>query len=453
MNFPKDFTWGAATSAYQIEGAWDEDGRAPSIWDTFTRQKGRIEDSSNGDITCDHYHRFKEDISLMREIGIKAYRFSASWSRVLPLGRGKVNAKGLDFYERLVDELLKNEITPFLTLYHWDLPQALEDEGGWTSRDTAFAFSEYADILSRRLGDRVKHWITHNEPSVAAFSGYQYGDHAPGVKDLKTALRVSHHFLLSHGLAIPILKKNSPDSEIGITLVNIPAEPASKSAEDQEAAKSFDGYYNRWFLDPLYGRGYPEDKLEEYTCRGYLPEKGKSFIRKGDLEKIATPFDFLGVNYYFRLLIKSETLSNGEKHFSNVPPKRKAEFTEMNWEVYPKGLYNALKRIAADYRPAKIYITENGASYSDAPGKDRKVHDARRISYLKNHFLEAYRALEEGVPLAGYFVWSLLDNFEWAKGFGQRFGIIWVDYKTQKRIIKDSGLWYHKVIKGIRDKG
>ena len=448
MDFPKDFTWGAATSAYQIEGAWNEDGRGASIWDTFTRQKGRIEDSSNGDVACDHYHRFKEDVSLMKEIGVKAYRFSVSWSRILPLGRGKINPKGLDFYKRLVDELLKNGIIPFATLYHWDLPQALEDEGGWRSRETAFAFSEYADVLSRSLGDRIKHWITHNEPSVAAFSGYQYGDHAPGVKDLKAALRVSHHLLLSHGLAVPILKKNSPDSEIGITLVNIPAEPASKSAKDREAVRSFDGYYNRWFLDPLYGRGYPEDKLGEYIQSGDLPEREKSFIKKDDLEKIASPFNFLGINYYFRLLIKNEILPNGEKHFASVPPKGKAGYTEMGWEVYPAGLYNALKRVSADYNPAKIYITENGVSYSDGPGKDGKVHDAKRIEYLKNHFLEAYRAFKEGVPLKGYFVWSLLDNFEWAKGFSQRFGIIWVDYKTQKRIIKNSGLWYRKVIEG-----
>jgi beta-glucosidase len=355
--FPKDFVWGAATSAYQIEGAFDADGRGESIWDRFCRTPGKVEDGATGDVACDHFHRWREDVALMKDLGLQAYRFSISWPRVLPEGRGTVNEKGLDFYSRLVDALLEAGITPFATLFHWDLPQRLQDAGGWPSRATADAYLDYVETTTRRLGDRVQHWITHNEPWCASFLSHQVGRHAPGWTDWPAALAASHHLLLSHGAAVPIVRAHSPGAEVGITLNLTPAEPASASRADRDACRHFDGYFNRWFLDPVHGRDYPADMIRDYADAGRLPSDWSSLVRPRDLETIAVPTDFLGVNYY-------------------------------------------------------------------------------------------NRAVEAGVPLHGYFVWSLLDNFEWDRGYSQRFGIVWVDYATQRRIPKDTALWYRRVIAG-----
>ncbi|HVK69080.1 MAG TPA: GH1 family beta-glucosidase [Polyangium sp.] len=444
--FPENFVWGTATSSYQIEGAVNEDGRGESIWDRFSKTPGKVNDGSNGDVACDHYHRYRDDVALMKDLGVHAYRFSVAWPRVLPKGRGATNAAGLDFYERLVDTLLAAGIEPYLTLYHWDLPQALQDEGGWTNRATAEAFAAYADVVSKRLGDRVKKWITHNEPWCAALLSNQIGLHAPGLRDYRAALSVSHHLLLSHGLAVPVLRQNSPGAEVGITLNFAPTFPASRSAADLDAARHHDGYFNRWFLDPLFGRHYPADMIADYIAAGHLPPEGFTDVRPGDLKIIATPCDFLGVNYYNRTVTRSDKVPEEENLPRTVHVAPRSEWTDMEWEVYPDGLRQLLTRLHLEYGPAKLYVTENGASYSDGPDAEGRVRDERRTRFLRDHFLAARRAIDAGVPLAGYFVWSLLDNFEWERGYTQRFGIVWVDYTTQKRIPKDSALWYRGVI-------
>jgi beta-glucosidase len=404
-------------------------------------------DGSTGDVACDHYHRWAEDIALMKELGLKAYRFSISWPRVLPAGRGKVNQAGLDFYDRLVDGLLEAGIEPFPTLFHWDLPQALQDEGGWESRATAEAFVEYADVVSRRLGDRVKHWITHNEPWTVMVMGYQLGMHAPGLKDVAASLRVSHHLLLSHGWAVPALRRNSPGAEVGITLVLFPLVPGPDSVTVTPTFRRFDGRYNRWFLDPLYGRRYPADVAADYVEAGCLPTDGPAFVEPGDLEAIAAPTDFLGVNYYTPVILRSEVPPGSDEEPMVLlyhGPDR--EYTDIGMMVYPDGLRHLLDRLHFEYLPGKIYITENGASYSDGPDGKGRVRDQRRLTFLRDHMAAAHRAIECGAPLAGYFVWSLVDNFEWNFGFAQRFGIVWVDYETQRRIPKDSAHWYRQVI-------
>lgn len=452
--FPKDFIWGTATSSYQIEGAANEDGRGESIWDRFSKTPGKVNDGGNGDIACDHYHRYRDDIALMKNLGVRAYRFSTAWPRIIPTGRGTVNNAGLDFYDRIVDTLLAAGIEPFVTLYHWDLPQVLQDEGGWANRATAEAFAEYARVVGKRLGDRVKKWITHNEPWCASMLSHQMGLHAPGIKDWRTALSASHHLLLSHGLAVPILRECSPNAEVGITLNLTPTVPASRSAADIDAARNFDGYFNRWFLDPLFGRHYPADMIADYIEAGHLPPEGLTDVRPGDLKTIATPCDFLGVNYYNRTVMRSNKVPEEQNlpRTEHLAPRE--EWTEMGWEVYPDGLRQILTRVHLEYGPAKLYVTENGASYSDPPNSEGRVPDEKRRVFLRDHFIAARRAMDAGAPLAGYFVWSLLDNYEWERGYTQRFGIVWVDYTTQKRIPKDSALWYQKVItKGIVDDG
>ena len=441
VQFPDQFLWGTATASYQIEGAWDEDGKGESIWDRFSHTPRKIKHGDTGEVACDHYHRYADDVRLMADLGLKAYRFSVSWPRILPAGRGAVNQKGLDFYSRLVDELLGANITPFITLYHWDLPQVLQEEGGWPVRSTAEAFVEYADVLSRHLGDRVKHWITLNEPWVSSFLGYQIGAHAPGLQDTATAVRAAHHLLLGHGLAVPAIRQNSPEAEVGITLNFTYAQPASASAHDYRLYRFQDGYNNRWFLDPIYGRGYPADMVAFF---GELFPDGMEFVQPGDMETIGVHTDFLGVNYYTRMVARD----NGAP--DNLPqaviPAPPNEHTEMGWEVYPDGLYKLLNRIYFDYEAPKLYITENGCSYGDGPDENGRVADQRRIHYLRDHFQAAHRARQNGVPLAGYFVWSFMDNFEWAEGYEQRFGLVYVDYATQQRILKDSALWYKEVI-------
>lgn len=442
-HFPDNFLWGVATSSYQIEGAWNEDGKGESIWDRFSHTPGNIVDASTGDIACDHYHLWPEDIALMKSFNIQAYRFSISWPRILPEGRGRINQAGLDFYGRLVNGLLEAGIVPFVTLYHWDLPQVLQDQGGWPERDTAEAFAEYAHVVSRSLGDRVTQWITHNEPWCASFLGYQIGVHAPGIQNMSAAVQASHHILLSHGLAVPVIRQNSPNAEVGITLNFEEITPASPSAADYHAARRRQGHFFRWFLDPVYGRHYPADIVAHYQEEGFLPD-GMDFVQEGDMETIAAPTDFLGVNYY------SRNISRDEEAVDNLPqtrfPPPASELTEMGWEIYPEGLYNLLNRFHFEYQIPKIYITENGCSYMDGPDEDGRINDQRRINYLHSHLNAVLRAINNGVPVAGYMQWSLMDNFEWAYGYQQRFGIVYVDYETQNRIPKDSAYWYRDVI-------
>ncbi len=445
--FDRQFIWGCATSAFQIEGGASADGRGESIWDRFSKKPGNVAEGHDGDVACDHYNRYRGDVDLMKELGMKAYRFSISWPRILPDGRGAVNEKGLSFYDELVDALLEREITPWVTLYHWDLPQILEDEGGWPNRKTAYAFAEYTEAVSRRLGDRVKHWITHNEPWCASILGYQTGEHAPGIKDWPKALAASHHLMLSHGLSVGILRRNSPDSLIGITNALMHVQPASGSYEDREAYRHLDGTVNRWFMDPLYRRCYPADIVADHRESGYISREGLSFVYPGDMDLIAAPIDFLGVNYYSRQIARSTAIpesKNAPRDIFALPPDQR---TDMGWEVYPDGLTRVLERVHREYRPGQIYVTENGAAYGEKPGADGRVPDSRRCVYLRDHLLAAHSATESGVPLLGYFVWSLLDNFEWAFGYTKRFGIVWVDFETQQRTIKDSAYWYREVIR------
>jgi len=443
LHFPENFIWGAATASYQIEGAWNEDGKGESIWDRFSHTPGKILNNDTGDVADDHYHRYREDVALMKTLGLKAYRFSISWPRILPMGLGRVNQSGIDFYSRLVDELLKAGIQPFATLYHWDLPQVLFEAGGWPNRSTAEAFVEYTDVITRALGDRVKHWMTHNEPSVVANLGYRHGDHAPGIKgDMVSALKSAHHLLLSHGWAIPLIRQNSPGSEIGIVINANHTPSASVSVADRHTRLEQDAIWVRMYLEALAGHPYPAELL-------HFISEGTTYVQPGDMEAIATPIDFIGLNYYRRIVTRNTDIPEEQ----NLPqtlfpaPENKENYTEMGWEVYPEGLLHVLGRLHFEYHIPKIYITENGCSYSDAPDSDGRVRDNHRINYLRKHLRVAHKAIEIGIPLAGYFVWSLFDNFEWAYGYAQRFGIVWVDYETQQRIIKDSGYWYEQVIK------
>jgi len=436
--FPKDFVWGAATASYQIEGAWDEDGKGESIWDRFSHTPGKVDNGDTGDIACDHYHRWQDDLALMREMGLNAYRFSVAWPRILPDGHGKVNQAGLDFYSRLVDALLEVGIEPYVTLYHWDLPQRLQDEGGWPARKIVDAFSQYTEVVSRELGDRVKNWITLNEPYVSAFVAYREGRHAPGHTNLHEALAASHHLLLSHGMAVPIIRTNSPDANVGITLNLSPQVAASPSVADRAQATWMDGYINRWFLDPLVGRAYPQDMVNGFG-------DAMEFVQVGDSETISAPIDFLGVNYYTRGIARSSQVSEEENAPRTVFPND--EFTEMGWEVYPDGMYQILGRLHFDYNFPAIYITENGVAFKDQVSPEGQVDDPARLSYIKRHLEKVNQAIAIGAPVKGYFAWSLLDNFEWAYGYTKRFGLIYVDYETKQRIPKSSAKWYGQVIR------
>jgi beta-glucosidase len=432
--FPTRFLWGAATAAYQIEGAVGEDGRGESIWDRFCTTPGKVRNGDTGAVACDFYHRFPGDIALMRELGLDSFRFSVAWPRVLPEGRGRVNEAGLDFYDRLVDALLANGIDPCVTLYHWDLPQPLEDAGGWPSRDTAEAFVEYAEAVVGRLGDRVTRWITHNEPWVAAWLGYGWGILAPGRTSDDDAVAAAHHLLLSHGWAVDVLRREVPGAEVGITLNLTHAEPATESDADADAARQVDAHMNRWFLDPLFRGEYPTDLP-------YAPP-----VRPGDLETIAAPLDFLGVNYYFRVL--AEANGGDFPVFAHVPG---ATYTDMGWEVYPEGFYACLVRVARDYEPPAIYVTENGAAFADVRLHDGSVSDPERRDFLAGHLGAVQRAIAAGAPVQGYYVWSLLDNFEWAYGYAKRFGIVFVDYPTLARVPKESFHWYRDFIAAQRE--
>jgi beta-glucosidase len=436
-----DFVWGAATSAYQIEGAVAEDGRAPSIWDTFCAVPGAIDNGDTGAIACDHYHRWREDIGLMRRLGLDAYRFSLAWPRILPAGTGAVNPAGLDFYDRLVDGLLDAGIRPYPTLYHWDLPQALQDKGGWPARDTAYAFAEFASVVARRLGDRVADWFTVNEPLCSAWIGYLDGMMAPGERDLSRAVPASHHLLLGHGLASAALRAHSPGAvRVGAVLNLSPCEPASDDERDAAAARRADGHTNRWWLDPLHGRGYPEDMLAVY---GIEPP-----VRPGDLATIATPMDHVGLNYYFRQVVADHPA--GPAPHARMVSVPDWTLTAMGWEVHADGLEQLLVRLTDDYHVRRVYVTENGSAWPDEIEPDGHVEDKERTDYLEQHLEAAVRAVRRGAPLAGYFAWSLLDNFEWAYGYAKRFGLVHVDYPTQRRTIKASGYRYRDIIEGHR---
>jgi beta-glucosidase len=434
--FPRDFLWGVATSAYQIEGATRADGRGESIWDRFCARPGAIADGSSGADACAHYRLWRDDVALMGWLGVNAYRFSIAWPRVVPEGRGAVNGRGLDFYDRLVDELLAVGIEPVPTLYHWDLPQRLEDQGGWAARATAEAFVAYAEAVARRLGDRLRHVITHNEPWCVATLGYARGEHAPGRRHWPDALAAAHHLLLSHGWAVPALRQHAPAARVGITLNLTPATPASATPEDVDACREFDGGFNRWYLDPLHGRGYPEDVVDGHRRAGRLGAGELSFCRPGDLEAIAAPTDFLGVNYYTRAIVSAASADGGP----SPPPQ--GPVTDMGWEVHPAGMAPLLLRLTREYRTPRLYITENGAAYATGPDASGRIRDAERVRYLHDHVVAVAEARAHGVPVAGYFAWSLLDNFEWAEGYRKRFGLVWVDYATQRRTPKDSAHWY-----------
>ncbi len=440
--FPADFVWGAATAAYQIEGAAREDGRGESIWDRFSHTPGKTINGDTGDVACDHYHRWREDIRLMRDLNLNAYRLSISWPRILPNGRGRINEAGLAFYDRLIDGLLEAAVTPWVTLYHWDLPQVLEDRGGWPNRSTADAFVEYADVVSRRLGDRVQNWITLNEPWCSGFLGYHSGDHAPGRKNPRDALQAMHVLLVAHGMAVPVLRRNSPHARVGITLNLTPTYPATDSAADRDAAHRYDGFFNRWFLDPLYGRGYPRDLISLYG-----PDLAPT-TDLTDFDVIAAPTDFLGINYYSPAFVRDDPASAPLR--VGMAPVPDAEVTDMGWAIYPRGLYDLLRRVHRDYPTGSLYITENGAAYDDAAPRNGRVEDSRRTRFYARHLAAAKAAIEDGAPLRGFFAWSLMDNFEWAFGYTKRFGIVYVDYATQERTIKESGRWYSQVIAGNR---
>jgi beta-glucosidase len=437
-SFPADFVWGAATSAYQIEGAVDEGGRGESIWDRFSATPGKIANGDTGRVACDSYHRHAEDVRLMRELGLTGHRFSIAWPRVLPDGRGAVNEAGLDFYERFVDELLSSGIEPFVTLYHWDLPQALEDLGGWPERSTVDAFVEYVDVVASRLGDRVRHWITQCEPWVVSRLGYGSGEHAPGRASEAEALAAAHHVLLSHGRAAEALRAASSQARVGLAIDLVSFHPATGSAADAEAVARSDALRNRFILDPVLRAHYPSEVLEDSPDA--LPP-----IEEGDLRSIATPLDFLGVNYYTRLVVRADP-AGGPPQTTRVAG---AQRTQMGWEVYPDGLYELLVRLRDEYGVPELYVTENGAAFADRL-VDGVVDDPRRVSYLQGHLSAVEHAIADGVPVRGYFVWSLLDNFEWTFGYSRRFGIVYVDFETLERIPKASYGWYRDFIAAQR---
>ena len=446
--FPQDFLFGVATSSFQIEGYTHVDGRGESIWDRFCATEGKVKNGDDGTRACEHYARYPQDIQLMKELGVDAYRFSIAWPRILPTGKEERPLQaGLDFYSRLVDALLEANITPWVTLYHWDLPQPLEDAGGWSDRMIVDRFCHFADIMSKELGDRVGHWITHNEPWVVSHLGYCVGEHAPGRKSWKDSLAAAHHVLLSHGRSVPIIRNNVrvPNPQVGITLNLCPSEPASPSEHDAVADQWFDGFFNRWYLDPVLKGSYPQDMLEDYAEKGHTSDVRPDWLIDGDLQEISAPTDFLGINYYSRAVIRSDKVSEEENDPRTV--FEEGERTAFDWEVHAPSLRRLLNRLHNDYEAiSSIYITENGCSYPTAPDEQGVVHDEARERYFRQHLEACAQSVEDGVPLHGYFAWSLLDNFEWAEGYHQRFGLTWVDFDTQERILKNSAHYYAKVI-------
>ena len=434
--FPSNFSWGVATSSFQIEGATDIGGRGESIWDRFCATEGKIKNGDDGSVACDHFHRYQEDINIMKSLGVNSYRFSIAWPRILPTGlEREANEDGLAFYDRLVDVLLEAGIEPWVTLYHWDLPQTLQDEGGWLNRRIVEHFSRYTEIIVKRLGERVKKWITINEPWVICHLGYGTGEHAPGIQNIEQSLIAAHHVLLAHGVAVPIIRKHIPDAQVGITLNLCPSEPASPSKWDRKANQSFDGFFNRWYLDPVFGRGYPQDMLREYEENNVL-EPQMTWMYPQDLQIISVETDFIGINYYSRAVIRSSEVPEEE----NLPREifDDGPRTAFNWEVHAPSLERLLLRLTYEYGAQSIIISENGASYPTAPDENKNVPDIERLQYFEQHLDACASAMKQGATLNGYFAWSLLDNFEWAEGYSQRFGLVWVDFETQERIPKQS---------------
>lgn len=430
--FPQDFVWGTATAAFQIEGAAQEGGRGESVWDRFCNTPGKIADGSNGLVACDHYHRMPNDVALMASMGVEHYRFSIAWPRVQPTGQGPWNEEGFAFYERLLGELEAKGIQAHLTLNHWDLPQALQDEGGWANRATCDHFLRYAQEVAKRFGHRLASLVSHNEPWVIAILGHQDGIFAPGLKARSTAYQVAHHLLLSHGMVVKALRHTHPTLTLGIVLNLSPIYPASDTAADMAKAKLDDGYIVRWYMDPLFKAQYPADVLADLGADA--PQ-----VLPGDMDTIAQALDFVGVNYYTRNFSSSGNPWDVKAHAKRV--------TDMGWEVYPQGLTELLVRLHQDYSPKALWVTENGSAFKDNL-QDGQVHDPERLEYLQEHIEACAAALSQGVPLKGYFAWSLLDNFEWASGYAKRFGLVYVDYATQQRVIKSSGQWYAHFLKG-----
>ncbi|MGW2267466.1 GH1 family beta-glucosidase [Streptomyces koyangensis] len=437
---PADFTWGVATAAYQIEGAVAEDGRAPSIWDTFSHTPGKVAGGDTGDVACDHYHRWPEDLALMKRLGVDSYRLSIAWPRVHPQGDGPVNEAGLAFYDRLVDALLEAGITPNVTLYHWDLPQALQDRGGWPARETAEHFAAYASTVAERLGDRVSRWATLNEPLCSAWIGHLEGTMAPGLRDIDAAVKASYHLLLGHGLAAQAVRAASPHAKIGIVNNLSTVHAASDSEADQAAARRMDGHTNRWWLDPVHGRGFPADMREVYGVD--LPE------RPGDLDTIAQRLDWIGLNYYFPAVVADDP-DAPHPHIRTVR-REGVPRTGMDWEIEAGGLEELLLRLTREYGAHSIHVTENGSAFPDTVAPDGSVHDPERTAYLQDHLAACARAARAGAPVDGYYAWSLLDNFEWAYGYDKRFGLVHVDYPTQRRTMKTSGHAYARLIEEFR---
>lgn len=441
MPFPADFAWGVATSAYQVEGSPHADGRGESIWDRFCRQPGAVAGGATGDVACDHYRRWEKDLDLLAELGVRTYRFSLAWPRLFPDGDDRLNQAGLDHYRRLVDGLLARGITPAVTLHHWDVPARLQDDhGGWEGRETALRFADYAAAAFNALGDRVPLWITMNEPWVVAILGFFRGVHAPGHTDFAEALLASHHQLLGHGLAVQAFRASGATGQIGITLNLQPTYPLADSEADRAAARLSHGYTDRWYLDPVFGRGYPADLAEVYARHGFSVD----FDSPDDQATIATPMDFLGVNYYSRRVVSAGGDEFGWK--VREGPSAGIETTGMAWEVVPDAMADLFAALRRDYPPLPIYVTENGASYADEPGPDGTIQDPARIAFLERHFAVAEQAIADGTDLRGYFVWSFMDNLEWALGYGPRFGLVHVDYATQRRTPKASFSWYRDLI-------
>lgn len=454
-DLPPEFLWGTATSAYQIEGAVDEDGRGPSIWDVHSHRPGRTSNGDTGDIAADHVHRLEEDLDLLASLGVDAYRFSIAWPRIQPEGRGASNARGLAFYDRLVDGLLARDIAPVATLYHWDLPQALEEAGGWPRRDTARRFGEYAEIIGRALGDRVALWLTVNEPWCAAFLGYSLGEHAPGRSEPAAAVAAAHHLLLGHGEAVAALRTHVSDqARISIPLNFEPTVAASDDAADVDAARRADGLYNRLFIDAILGGAYPDDVLEDLAVVCDL-----TFVRDGDLAAISRPIDALGVNYYTTTVVgagdrpRDEAPTQWPGSADIVEHPVSGPRTAMGWTIDPAGLESLLGRIARRYPGTPLYVTENGAAFEDRVGTDGRVEDGDRVAYLDEHIRAVARSHAAGADVRGYFVWSLLDNFEWARGYRMHFGLIRVEADTLERVPKRSFDWYRDLIRSHRGTG
>jgi len=442
-NFPKDFFWGTATAAYQIEGAWKEGGKGESIWDRFTHTPGKIKNGDTGDVACDSYHRWQEDIALMRAMNLTSYRFSISWPRIQPAGSGMVNSAGIDHYSRLVDTLLEARIRPMVTLYHWDLPQTLEDAGGWPNRDTAARFADYVALVARSVGDRVSDWLLFNEPAAFTYRGYLQGELAPGRKSLFDFLRATHTVNLAQGASFRSLKSVRPSARVGTALSMSPCEPATDSEADKLAAERAHAITNLWFLDPALKGRYPE----AFT---FLPETAMK-IRSGDLEKMRAPLDFIGINLYYRTMASApsaiERLGNAQQWLFPVKLSggEQGPKTDIGWEVWPKALYDMVTRITRDFNRPQIEVTESGCAYNDGPDSSGAIHDTRRMEYQRQYLLALGRSISEGADVRGYHAWSLIDNFEWSEGFSQRFGLAYVDFKTQRRLLKESGHWYAKV--------